>query len=68
MNLDDEIWKDIIGYEGLYLISNIGRVKRLGFNKERLTKLRLNYKGYYIVGLCKDGKVKTKYIHQLVAN
>ncbi len=30
----DEIWKDIIGYEGLYQISNLGRVKSLGNNKK----------------------------------
>lgn len=35
----DEIWKDIIGYEGLYQISNLGRVKSLGNNKSRKEKI-----------------------------
>ena len=28
-NLENEIWKDIIGYEGLYQISNLGRIKKI---------------------------------------
>ena len=31
-----EIWKDIVGYEGLYQISNLGRVKSLKFGKENI--------------------------------
>lgn len=47
-NLKDEIWKDIEGYEGLYQISNFGRVKSL-------SRLRINGKGSYwtkVIGLC----------------
>ena len=35
----DEIWKDITGYEGLYQISNLGRVKSLGNNKSIKEKI-----------------------------
>ena len=38
----NEIWKDIIGYEGLYQISNLGRVKSLGNNKSRKDLWRLS--------------------------
>lgn len=30
--MTEEIWKDIKGYEGLYQVSNLGRVKRLKVN------------------------------------
>lgn len=69
-----EAWKDIKGYEGLYQISNIGRVKSLSRidsrgNKrnEKILKISKNNSGYYFVGLCKNGKVKQYLIHRLVA-
>lgn len=67
-----EIWKDIIGYEGLYQVSNLGRVKSLGNggsnnSKERIMKLKIGSRGYYEVSLCKEGKHKTFTIHRLVA-
>ena len=37
--MDDEIWKDIPGYEGAYQCSNLGRIKSLKFGKE---KIRIN--------------------------
>ena len=33
---ENEIWKDVKHYEGLYKVSNLGRVKSLKFNKEKL--------------------------------
>lgn len=62
-----EIWKDIIGYEGLYQVSNFGRVKSFKFGKERILKPGTNKYGYLIVILCKNGKVKHFYVHRLVA-
>lgn len=67
----EEIWKDIKGYEGLYQISNLGRVKSLGngkSRKEKILKPRKNSAGYLRVMLCKEGKIKDFYIHRLVAN
>jgi hypothetical protein len=72
-NLEGEIWKDIEGYEGLYEISNMGRVKALPkwggciFKKERLLKTHDNGKQYLYVDLYNDGKRKKDYIHRLVA-
>lgn len=69
-----EIWKDIDGYEGDYMVSNWGNVKSLErldslghLRKERILKPLKNTKGYLFVVLCKDGKMKTFKAHRLVA-
>jgi len=63
-----EIWKNIYGYDGLYQISNYGKVKSLKYGKEQILKPRKDKYGYLRVGLCKDGKVKNCQIHRLVGN
>jgi hypothetical protein len=70
-----EVWKDVVGYEGLYQVSNLGNVKSLpkhkgygtGYTqKERTLKNSCN--GHYLfVTLCKDHKVKRCFVHRLVA-
>lgn len=60
-----EIWKDITGYEGLYQVSNYGRVKR-NFDLKVL-KIYDNGIGYKFVSLNLNGKHKTHYLHRLVA-
>ena len=70
-----EIWKDVKGYEGLYQVSNLGRVKRLRFINRHLDfkqeKILKPYKDggdyYFVIGLHKNGKKKYKAIHRLVA-
>ena len=71
-----EIWKDIVGYEGLYQVSNLGNVKRLkGYKgrgkgyivEEHLIQPSINSRGYQNVILCKNGKTKTFTMHRLVA-
>ena len=61
-----EEWKDIKGYEGLYQISNEGRVRSLKFGKNRILKNR-HCLGYWEVVLYKNGIGKPKRIHRLVA-
>tara|TARA_R110000772_G_scaffold261421_2_gene379897 strand:+ start:1536 stop:2015 length:480 start_codon:yes stop_codon:yes gene_type:complete len=61
-----EIWKDIKDYEGLYQVSNLGRVKSLKFGKERILSAATNATGYSLVALC-NGKTKAITAHQLVA-
>lgn len=58
----EEIWKDVVGYEGLYQVSNLGRIKR-----DKLKKPELINKGYYRVSLSKDGTVRRYFVHRLVA-
>ena len=62
-----EEWEDILGYEGLYKVSNLGNIKSLKFQKEKVLKLQTNTKGYFIVNLYKNKKMKSHQIHQLVA-
>ena len=65
-----EIWKPIEGYNGLYQVSNMGRVKSLGNNKtrkEKILKLHSDKDGYLKVQLHKEGKKKNYLIHRLVA-
>ena len=70
MGNQNEIWKDIEGYEGAYQVSNRGRVKSLNYNrsgKEGILKLGKDKDGYLQVVLCKNSKLKTVKIHRLVA-
>lgn len=62
-----EIWKDVKGYEGLYQVSNLGRVKRITIS-ELVMKQTLHKKtGYLQVGFRKDKKRKTMSVHRVVA-
>lgn len=64
-----EIWKDIKEYEGLYQVSNFGRIKSLPRKGTyaRILKPSTNKDGYLQVHLCKNGKLKTFLVHRLVA-
>ena len=61
-----EVWRDIEGYEGLYQVSNQGRVKSFKWNKERFLKPSMDKDGYLLVTLCAGGKPKTLKVHRLV--
>lgn len=62
-----EEWRDIEGYEGLYQVSNWGRVKSIKFNKEIIMKQK-DRRGYKGIGLRKKGEKQKFYsIHRLVA-
>lgn len=63
----EENWKDIKGYEGLYQISNLGRVKSLKFGKQKILKSTINSRGYMKVILYKPDFKKHIFIHQSVA-
>ena len=72
-----EEWRDIIGYEGIYQVSNFGNVKSLSryiknkhntltLTKEKLMKLCNDKDGYKLVSLIKNGNAKTCRVHFLV--
>lgn len=60
-----ERWRAVEGYEGYYEVSDQGRICNVRGRKQ--IKLLLMKSGYYKVNLSKKGKVKTEYVHQLVA-
>ena len=66
----EEIWKDIKGYEGLYQVSNLGRVKSLNYKnsgKDRILKYCITPQGYLNVGLYVNKQKKTFVVHRLIA-
>lgn len=63
----EEVWRDIKGYEGLYKISNLARVKSFKRSKPRILKPFINKDGYLNVELCNSISNKTISIHRLVA-
>jgi len=66
-----EIWKDVIGYEGLYQVSNLGRVMRvaggMGATPGRILKPWLQNGGYLQVTLSANDRRKVLSVHRLVA-
>ena len=72
--MKQEIWKDIEGYEGMYQVSNLGRVKALDrrdnkgkLQKEKLRKFGTKKDGYKIISLSKNNKLKSYVLHRIVA-
>lgn len=78
----EEIWKDIEGYEGIYRVSTLGRIRSLDRTVEckyknglvyyknlkgRIIKPAKGTSGYLGVGLARGGKVKSKMVHRFVA-
>lgn len=68
-----EIWKDVVGYEGLYQVSNFGRVKSVGFfvkgtlfKRDRILKPHKNSHGYLQVDLRVNCIRKRYSVHRLV--
>lgn len=65
-----EEWKDIKGYESLYQVSNLGRIKSLNYNhtkKEKIMSLENNKSGYLRVALHLRKKQRHYLVHRLVA-
>jgi hypothetical protein len=60
-----EIWKPIKDYEGFYEVSNLGRVRSVRRNKVMSGSIRKD--GYVSYNLVRDGKVKSKLAHRIVA-
>ena len=65
--LEQERWKPIFGYDGMYEVSDLGRVRSLKFGKTRVLRVQKHTDGYLLVVLCKYGKRKSFYVHRLVA-
>lgn len=73
-NLSDEVWLDVAGYEGMYAVSSLGRVRSLNRRTPdgkaltgRLLKQTVPEGRYPTIVLSRDGKLKTFSVHRLVA-
>jgi len=66
-----EDWQPIVGYEGWYEVSTLGRVRRLQPSNNtyvgRILKPTIDGHGYPTVSLCRDGISKTAHLHHLVS-
>lgn len=70
-----ETWKDVVGYEGIYKVSNLGNVQRVssfrGVNKRYLDNYYLNArdngKGYLRIKLTINNKSKRVMLHRIIA-
>lgn len=60
----EEVWKEIKGYEGLYSISNKGRIMNIKRGRIKAYGMSRQYRN---VSLCKNGKMKAFTVHRLVA-
>lgn len=77
--MEIEIWKDVIGYEGLYQISSLGNIKtydkkvwnvsanKFSIFKSKVLKQKTTFSGYKRIGLVKNKKQKFYFIHRILA-
>lgn len=69
-----EIWKPVVGYDGLYEVSTYGRVRslylktRIGDQNEKILKQKVDNRGYYRVNLHKNNSMKSYLVSRLVAS
>lgn len=64
----EEIWKDVVGYEGLYEVSNLGRIKTNHGRKPFLDTDVFHPKGYRYVALTKNKIRRSHSVHKVVAS
>lgn len=65
-----EVWKDVLGYEGYYQVSNLGNVRSLNYNstgRVQLLSPNVVRNGYMQVLLCVNSIRNKQYVHRLVA-
>lgn len=65
--LEQEVWRDVDGYEGIYQVSDLGRVRSHKSGEWRVLRPIKMKNCYLRVGLYRDGKQKNVLVHRLVA-
>ena len=63
--MNDIVWKDVVGYKGLYFVSNTGEIKN---KKNKILKPATQSTGYCYVWLCEEGIKELALVHRVVAN
>lgn len=66
-DLPHEIWRDVVGYEGIYKVSNLSRIKSFYGRKPRILKHHIDIYGYAVVSLSRNAKDRIFGVHVLVA-
>ena len=68
--MDSEVWRWVPGYEGLYLVSNKGRIFSTPKKTKpgRIMKQKTTKYGYKSICLCRDGETSDHRVHRLVAS
>ena len=66
-NIENEVWRDVDGYDGVYQVSNLGRVRSKKYGDWRVMKGIKDKDGYLRLSLYKDGNRKKFFVHRLVA-
>lgn len=66
-NFNNEQWRDIDGYDGMYQVSDLGRVRSLKYGKVRVLRPGKTKYGYLRVDLYRNGKHNHSFVHRLVA-
>lgn len=61
----EEVWKQVVGYEGLYEVSDLGRLKNV--KTKYITDGHRSQSGYAVTGLRMNNKSKASFLHRLVA-
>lgn len=76
--MEEEIWKDVVGYEGYYQASNLGKIKSLSrvvnscmgnpsTRKETILKSQIINSGYKVSTFCLDYNKRNFFVHRVVA-
>ena len=65
---NNEVWQDVQGFESIYQVSTMGRVRSLKKGIIKILTPCINNMGYLILTFYANGKQKTFHVHKLVAN
>jgi len=69
LSIFENVWLDVVGYEGKYQVNGNGEIKSLNYKRtgeEKVLKLAKGKVGYFTVGFSKNGVCKHFYIHRIV--
>lgn len=68
-DLPNEEWKDVVGFEGIYKVSNLGRIRSMGYGGKsgKILANHIDKGGYQKIRLTKNGSSYSFLVHRLVA-
>lgn len=60
-----ELWRDVVGYEGLYQVSDRGNIRRITGIDFRYLSFWMDKQGFWTFRPCKEGKSRIKMVHRV---